>query len=682
MGKAPVLIADPDARVASLAAHGLRKEGFEVLVANRGEDALAMLAGVPSLVFCEVALPGVDGYALCENARREPATRDVPFFLLSRQHEKADHDRAAAAKADDLLGKPLYARDLLTLARLFSGRPAGTATIEGDLKELSLFHVLRALTSGWRSGELHAPREQGLLLFREGKVIDAQAGELTGDAAVSRLLLLAEGPFTLKLTTVLARGTMSYSLRDLVTHDEPRRRRFEKAMALMGGPGTRLAIDFAALTRELPKLPASIEQIVRLFDGKRSLVEALRASDLDEVTTAEAVLRLRVAGVLTLSPGEEAAPKGEVKLFEPRDDEALLEMKKLFPEGAPPPAAPPLPETTPREVRDWFQDIVQRTPIQDLMAVKDGGWVAQPASEASKQLLSVAGAEATADIDAKIEALGGPAAPAPSAASGPAAPAPRPAAPAAVAPAPAPVPASAPRPAPSALPIPLYRPAPPARLDEHFPDETFFVEEPEGLLARASAAFSILSSSWFGVGLIVVGALALGVSASIFVQYLYARANRPHAAAVVPALPPVVQHAAPRLAPPPPPPEPTAAEVQLAEDVPRWLSEGKALYDRGQANEALVPLEKAAAAAPTSAGAQVLLSLARLDAGKFEGAEAAARRAIELAADEPRAHLALGSVLQARGQNAAARAAYETYLKLAPRGEHAADVRAILSRLH
>ncbi|MBI5546070.1 MAG: response regulator, partial [Deltaproteobacteria bacterium] len=280
MGKAPVLIADPDSRVASLAAHGLRKAGFEVLTAHRGEDALAMLASVPALVFCEVRLPGVDGFALCENARKEPATREVPFFLLSRDEEKTERERALAAGADDLLRKPLYARDLIALAKIFAGRRSTDSLIEGDLLESPLFYLLRALTSGGRSGELSVPREKASVHFRDGRVIEASADELAGEAALSRLLVLSQGPFTLKLGPVLLRGSMSYSLRDLVTHDEPRRLRFEKAVALLGGPDVRLTIDFPGLTRELPRLPASVEKVVRLFDGKRTLIEALRASDL------------------------------------------------------------------------------------------------------------------------------------------------------------------------------------------------------------------------------------------------------------------------------------------------------------------------------------------------------------------------------------------------------------------
>ncbi|HEY3449279.1 MAG TPA: response regulator [Myxococcales bacterium] len=688
MGKAPVLIADPDSRVASLAAHGLRKEGFEVLVANRGEDALAMLAGVPSLVFCEVALPGVDGFSLCENSRKEPATREVPFFLLSRKHEKSEHDRALAAKADDLLVKPLYARDLIILAKLFAGRSTHDTLLEGSLKNLPFFFLLRALTSGQRSGELHAPDEKAIVHFREGKAVEAVAGELSGEAAINRLLLLSSGPFAVRLCPVLVRGTLSHSVRDLVTQDEPRRKRFAEAVKLMGGPETRLAIDFPVLTRELPKLPPAIEQIVRLFDGKRTLLEALRASDLEEVLTAEAVLRLRTTGILAPALEEPAPPTAPVKLFEPRDDEALLEMKKLFPDGAPLEVA----ESTPREVRDWFQVAIPVLPIHELMSVRDGGWVAQSASEAGKRLQDAAGADALAEIDQKIAALD-PAPepkPAPEQAAAPveasdfeSAPTPVPFLAAAPAPAPAPSPAPA-APAPAAVRAPappapetalVTAPLPGPHADDLLAERDFFDEEPTGFFDRF---LDIIGASRTGKTLVILGALAFGVSLGIIVPFFVMK--RPAQTLSLPP-PPPAQRAPPATLPSPPPPPEEPAVAEPSPEAAAWLAEGQALYDKGQAAAALVPLEKAAAAAPEIPSAHILVALARLDAGKFEGAEAAAKRALELAPEEPRAHLAMGTVLQARGQDKASRPFFETYLKLAPKGEYAADVRAILKSL-
>jgi CheY-like chemotaxis protein len=305
MGNPRILIADPDTRAVSLTAHGLRKEGFEPVTTQRGEDALALLQSVPSVVFCDVRTPGVDGFSLCETARREPLTRDIPIFLLARPDNLSDHDRAKAVGADDYLLKPLYVRDVCTLAHLFAGRRSSEALIEGDLASTPLLYLLRALTSGERSGELEAPQERGVVHFRDGRAIEATCGELSGEAAMARLILLSQGPFRLSFADVTLRESICYSLRDLVDRDGPRRRQYDAALAEMGGPQVKLAIDLGALTRELPRLTPNLEKIARLFDGRRPLGEALREADRDEVAAADAVLRLFRQKVLQpADPGE------------------------------------------------------------------------------------------------------------------------------------------------------------------------------------------------------------------------------------------------------------------------------------------------------------------------------------------------------------------------------------------
>ena len=75
------------------------------------------------------------------------------------------------------------------------------------------------------------------------------------------------------------------------------------------------------------------------------------------------------------------------------------------------------------------------------------------------------------------------------------------------------------------------------------------------------------------------------------------------------------------------------------------------------------------------------LGTARLDGGDLAGAITAFERARQLAPEDPRTVLLLGTAYQLSGDRRAARRAYETYLRLAPSGEHAAEVRALLKHL-
>ncbi|MGI5865883.1 MAG: response regulator, partial [Myxococcales bacterium] len=405
MGLARILVADPDSRSLALTVTGLHNAGFDVLSTSRGEEALALLQSLPAAIFCEVGLEGVDGFALCEAAHKAPATKDVPFFLMSRRDQSGYRERARAAGALDYLTKPLYLRDVCTLARLFASFKADSPLIREDLGSTPLFYVIRALTSGSLSGTVEVPHEEGVVHFRDGRVIEAVAGELKGEAAIGKLLMLAQGELTLRLGPVLVRGSMSYSLRDLISHDEPRRRRFERAVESMGGHEARLTIHFPTLARELPRLPPSVERIVRLFDGKRALGDVLRACDFDEVTAAETILRLFAMRVIRPAAELLSGPTTELpRLFEPRPDEAILAMKDLFPDAAPLPTED-VREGVPREVSDWLADLGKGT-FQDILAVGTGGWLELPASQAGQQLREAIGELSDAEIENPLDALG------------------------------------------------------------------------------------------------------------------------------------------------------------------------------------------------------------------------------------------------------------------------------------
>jgi Flp pilus assembly protein TadD len=107
----------------------------------------------------------------------------------------------------------------------------------------------------------------------------------------------------------------------------------------------------------------------------------------------------------------------------------------------------------------------------------------------------------------------------------------------------------------------------------------------------------------------------------------------------------------------------------------------EAALRRERVKDALVACEQVATANPTSANAVVLLAHADLLAGRDGETLRLARRASTLDPKCAEAYLLIGNVEQAAGRKPDARIAYEAYLHAAPRGFHAAEVRAILRSL-
>jgi CheY-like chemotaxis protein len=392
MGSRRVLIADPDTRAAALVARGLRKDGFEAAVASSLAQAQGLLCEPVHLAFAHAGAPGLDCTELSAAVRLSPSA-EAPIILFSREDDPRLRERVrAAAGADDLLQKPFYVRDACTLARLFA-RAGG---IEGALSEQPLFFLLRALTSGGRSGQIELPDDKGSVSFRDGRIVEASCAGLGGEDALARLLLLARGSFRLKLGLTTGRVSMSLSLRDLVLREGPRRARFERAIALLGGETARLEVQLQAVAGAIPKLPPSIERLVRLFDGRRTMSQALSACDLEEVTAAESVLRLKLLGVLAQAPeGREAHARLE---------SSFLELSPLLPDAAPL-FIPELPPSTAPEVRDWLTELARREGDEDVLADDTGGWAELPTDHVGRQLLELGGDDVEREIEQRIGQL-------------------------------------------------------------------------------------------------------------------------------------------------------------------------------------------------------------------------------------------------------------------------------------
>jgi signal transduction histidine kinase len=110
---ARVLVADDNADMRDYL-RGLLAEAFSVEAVGDGRTALARArAALPDLVLSDVMMPELDGFALLEALRADPATRDVPVVLVSARAGEEARAEGLAAGADDDLVKPFVARELL-----------------------------------------------------------------------------------------------------------------------------------------------------------------------------------------------------------------------------------------------------------------------------------------------------------------------------------------------------------------------------------------------------------------------------------------------------------------------------------------------------------------------------------------------------------------------------------------
>ncbi|HEY7756458.1 MAG TPA: response regulator transcription factor [Actinomycetota bacterium] len=126
MTQQTVLVVDDEAAIAEAVRARLDSEGYRVLVAADGPQALETAERErPDLVVLDLMLPGMDGLEVCQQLQRE---RWVPVLMLTARTEEADKVAGFAVGADDYLTKPFSLRELAVRVRAILRRVERIAT--------------------------------------------------------------------------------------------------------------------------------------------------------------------------------------------------------------------------------------------------------------------------------------------------------------------------------------------------------------------------------------------------------------------------------------------------------------------------------------------------------------------------------------------------------------------------
>lgn len=118
MTRPRVLVVDDEVDIRQLVAIKLRKEGFDVLTAENGRQALETALGeAPDLVLLDIALPDVDGLEVCRRIRARLGARAPRIAFLSARGQESDRAAGLAAGGDDYIVKPFRPAELVVRVR-------------------------------------------------------------------------------------------------------------------------------------------------------------------------------------------------------------------------------------------------------------------------------------------------------------------------------------------------------------------------------------------------------------------------------------------------------------------------------------------------------------------------------------------------------------------------------------
>ena len=134
MAKEKVLIVDDEEHIVELLKFNLLNAGYDVFTANDGINAVKIAkAEKPSLMLLDLMLPGIDGFDVCKEIKRNDEMKKTSIIMLTAKGEELDKILGLELGADDYITKPFSVRELLARVKAVLRRTNSVGEIEDDV---------------------------------------------------------------------------------------------------------------------------------------------------------------------------------------------------------------------------------------------------------------------------------------------------------------------------------------------------------------------------------------------------------------------------------------------------------------------------------------------------------------------------------------------------------------------
>ena len=347
MAKKNILLVDADPKSVRVMEVSLRQAGFSVTTSPDGEDALDKLAiNLPDLLICDTKLPGMSGFAFATRVKEDPKAAPIPFLFLSSHNDIEHKVKGLELGVDDYLTKPIYLREILTRVRILlekrdkeSLERRDKTGFSGVIGEMGVVDLVQTIELGRKTGTLKVTRKVGVggnIYFRNGKVIDAELGELVGEKAFYRFLLWNEGSFALEFGDVGRPDRIELTSQGLLMEGMRRVDEWNRLLEQIPSLETCFEIDYRELADRLAEIPDEVNAILKKFDGKRTLLEVVDQSAFGDLEALSVISKLYFEGLIyDVSQREERPEAVSQHLMNWLDEEDAADDEK--------PAEPPAP---------------------------------------------------------------------------------------------------------------------------------------------------------------------------------------------------------------------------------------------------------------------------------------------------------------------------------------------------
>jgi DNA-binding response OmpR family regulator len=323
VAKKQLLLVDADPRSVRVLEVSLKKSGYSVTTASDGADALAKIDfSAPDLILSDTRLPRLDGYELVRRMKDRPEHAHIPVVFLTSQKSIEDKIRGLELGVEDYLTKPIFVRELIarvnlllarrTQERMATAMPMSRRTrLSGSLEDMGVVDLLQTFEISRKTGvaKIANGRREARIFFRDGKVVDAELGRLRGEEAVYRALIWTAGSFEVEFCPIDREDIIPTSTQGLLMEGMRRVDEWGRLLEQLPALATIFEVDHEQLVERLNEIPDDLNGILRLFDGKRTLLDVIDDSPFEDLSTLSTITKLFFEGLLVIS---QAAPEDDV----------------------------------------------------------------------------------------------------------------------------------------------------------------------------------------------------------------------------------------------------------------------------------------------------------------------------------------------------------------------------------
>jgi two-component system, OmpR family, alkaline phosphatase synthesis response regulator PhoP len=125
--KKKVLVVDDERDIVDLLTYNLKKEGYDVLTAYNGQEALLKAASRPDLIVLDLMMPLLDGFETCKRLKADPSTLSIPVIFLTAKSGEIDEVVGFELGADDYIQKPISPRKFVARVKALLRRVESVA---------------------------------------------------------------------------------------------------------------------------------------------------------------------------------------------------------------------------------------------------------------------------------------------------------------------------------------------------------------------------------------------------------------------------------------------------------------------------------------------------------------------------------------------------------------------------